>query len=1038
MDAERNVAAMEKGEGAARLEAMGYGSGGRAYDVLAALGDGALGRRLDAVNRAALASPSPDEALANLERLCGALPDRLVELFATDEEALRRVVRLCGASRLLTDTMAIEPEATERLFFGGSLERPKGLDEYRREFGGLLSRKGGDERPSRRELERLLRIYKRREFLRIGARDILGIATMSEVTAELSDLAGALIDGALSVCLDELAALYGRPLYRDDEGREREAAFTVIGLGKLGGRELNFFSDIDILYIYSSDRGGTTGVGGRPGTTLNEFFTRLAERLTAVLSAVTDEGICFRVDLDLRPEGRSGPIANSLRSAEIYYESWGQTWERSALIKARPVAGSGELGRQFLAMVSPFVFRRHLDFTAIEEIKSMKERIDLARLRRSPSVRDVKLGEGGIREIEFFCQALQLIYGGKDPELRAKGTLETIERLVGAGLLGRGEAGDLKEAYVFLRNLEHRIQIVEGRQTHALPVSAAGLSRTARLMGFDDIEAFESEYAAVTARVHKLYRGLFYRAEEEKGPEVPEPVAALFSPEITDEEAEALLRELGFRDPRGGVGKVRLLREGPAHGRIPPRARTLVAGLGPRILHLASASPDPDRALHHASLFLSAVGARTAFYSLLNENPAVTELLVRLFGTSVFLSQAIIEHPENIDTLLSPEISKPRKTRAELDEESAEAVTRAGDYEGRLDALRRFKNQEVLRIGINDITGELEGTEVSAQLTALAEVSLEQAIAIAAAELRPRFGEPSRKGFVIMGLGKLGSGELIYGSDLDLLFVYDDRGGCAETSGPRVITDHEYYVRLGQKIISVLTVPTREGEAFKVDTRLRPSGSAGPLVVSRSSLIAYQTERAEVWERQAMVRARAAAGDISFGEAVTAELFDAVYGRGLSETEASEMVRIRGRMEREIAGEGPGRYNIKTGPGGLVDIEFLVQALQLRHGGREPALRKANTLAAMEALKDNGRLDEEDFNLLVEAYRFLRLVETGLRIVHNRPEGYLVEGSAEVEALARRLGFKDAAPGLLSRYLDHRRRVRSLYKRVLSKLAGGK
>ncbi len=1030
----------EPSEASNALAGLGFTDGGKALKALSSLSSGPLKDLLEELVELSLGSASPCEALVNMERVLGAVDREVLKVFLSDRQNLKNLALLCGASPYLSNMLAQNPAWFEELFIGGALGRKKGLEEFAEELkertSGVADFDG---------MSRALRRYRNREYIRIGLRDLLRLDGLRGVTAELSDLACASLEAGLEFCKAELVGRYGRPLC-SDRGEEREAGFSVIGLGKLGGRELNFSSDIDVLYIYSTEKGETTGVEGKEHTRipLHVFFKKLAERLTRLISSVTEDGFVFRVDLDLRPEGRNGELVNSLRSAEVYYESWGQTWERSAMIKARPVAGCKELGKRFIKMIGPFVYRRYLDFTAIEEIKAMKERIDLERLRRRPDTIDVKLGAGGIREIEFFCQVLQLIYGGRNPALRERNTLRTIERLCEEGLLKEADAEVLEGGYVFLRNLEHRIQIIDGRQTHAVPAKPEELERLARMMGFTDREGrgaaewFWQAYRDLTGKVHGIYRTLFYSPSDviEKG--VPEDVALVLSREVPDEEACAMLKGLGFVHTTAALRCARLLRDGPAHLRLPSRARALRERLAPYLVAKAARTADPDMALANMERFTAAMGARTGLYALLAENPGLTEQLLRIFGASAFLANSLIEHPENLDILLDKEMSRPVKAREEQLSELREQLGGAADYEEKLEALRRYRNQEFLRIGINDILGSLPAEEVSSQLTSLAEAAIDVALDMALEALIHRYGRPGDERFFVVGMGKLGGREMIYGSDLDIFFIYSERGEKQETTGPRVISNHEFYVRLAQRIISILSLRTKGGIVFTVDTRLRPSGTSGPLVVSKTSFLRYHRERATVWERQAALKARVVAGRRAFGEEVLEELSGIIHSRPLAAEEVEELLRIRKRMEDEIAREGPQRIDIKTGKGGLVDIEFLVQALQLRFGGSRPALRTPHTLTALNRLLELGIISEDDHAFLVETYRFYRLLETRLRIMHDTAACVLRPGDEALRGVARRAGYGGERPeeGLLTDYMARSKRTREIYLKIMEGLKG--
>ncbi len=1012
------------------LAELGFPDGRRACRVFKTLLRTPLKERLDHVMDLCLDSPHPDSAVVNLERVVTALSDEMLTRWLTEGEHLERLVLLCGASPYLVGLLLKDAREYIKTLSDAELGKTKTKEVFLAELTPLTE--GIQDEAT---LSRVLRRYRNREYIRIGIRELTEKASVEDILGELSGLADATLEVATGFVLSELEALYGTPLYEAEDGSLKRAEFSVIGLGKLGGGELNFLSDIDIIYIYSSDRGSTKGVEGRKNTsiTLHEFFSKVAERVTRLVSAITEDGFVFRVDLNLRPEGRSGDIVNSLRSAEIYYESWGQTWERAALIKARPVAGSHSLGERFVQMTQPFVYRRYLDFTAIEEIKHLKARIDIELLRKKADRVDVKLGRGGIREIEFFCQALQLIYGGRYRTLRTRSTLEAIERLVEKGLLSEQDGMLLRESYIFLRRLEHRLQIVHGTQTQSLPRTSEELTRVARMMGFKDRDELWQQYHFITGSVHDIYNTLFYGSEEELKRDIPEDVLLLLSRDITDEEMQRILKGLGFEDPETPK-RVKLLREGSPFLRLPERARLLREKILPYIIMRASEATNPDMAILNMERFISSVGARTTLYSLLSENPSLMRELIKIFGSSAFLSNTLIAQPESLDILLSEEMAIPYKEKELMRRELTSMLSETEDYEEWLEILRRYKKQETFRLGIQHLAGTLSAEGLSEELTLLAELSLEVALEIAIRTLSPRYGLPQDRRFAIIGLGKLGGRELIYGSDLDIIFVYGDEGG--QTDGAKPITDHEFYVKCAQKIISILSVRTREGIVFSIDTRLRPTGSSGPLVVSKGSFLRYHREKAQVWERQAAIRARFVAGTTEFGETVVKELKEIVFSGPLKKEDIDELLRIRQRMEEELARETPERFDIKTGRGGLVDIEFLVQILQLHHGWKLEALRKENTLSALKELKDSEILSQQEYQLLLSAYSLYRQIELTLRVVHDTPVCVINRGSAILRALVRRLGYTSEEE-LIEYYIEKREGVRRLYMEKLKSIKEG-
>ena len=1041
----KKILDIQKNDAALHLKKLGFSDGSNALQNLLLLRETPLKAHLEEFVNLLLTAPSPDNALNNIERIGAQLSPEIINSFIKNKEKLQHLIFICGSSNLLANTIINNPIYIEQLLLEGGLERKKDLSVFLKELLAWVH-----DLHDFSSIAKALRLFKQREYLRIGARDILGLASMQETTEELSGLASASLEIAYWFCLAQLKAEYGTPLYIDLDGSEKESEFVIIGMGKLGGRELNFSSDIDIIYIYSSDKGETTGIvkspsppfmkGGREGISgkihLHTFYVKLSEMITKLIGSITEDGVVFRVDLNLRPEGKNGDLANSLRSAEIYYESWGQTWERAAMIKARPVAGSMELGEDFLKMIEPFVYRRYLDFTAIEEIRGMKEKIDLSLLRAAPDAVDVKLGIGGIREIEFFIQTIQLINGGKDKAIREKNTLRSIELLKQRGYIPEQDASVLTHAYIFLRNLEHRIQIVEGRQTQVIPAKAAETERLAKMLEFFDTsemkaaDRFWDEYKNQTENVHEIYDNLFYKHSKEIEEGVSEDAMIILSDDLDKEEIITRLSKTGFQEPTPAYENLKHLKEGPTFVRFPVRARTILKRITPFLFTLIINSPAPDMALKNLERFISSIGGITAFYSLLAENKKVMELLIKLFSTSEFLSAALIEHPENLDNLLSPELNIPRKNKDELFEKLSTLIAATEDYEAQLDIIRRFRNSEIFRIGINDIFGELEPADISEQITYTADICLIKAYEIGIQELEKRFGLPGNNSrFAVIGLGKFGGNELIYSSDLDIIFVYSVSG---ETSGPKVISNHEFFAKLGQRIITTLSVVTKEGVAFKVDTRLRPSGSSGPLCTSEDAFIRYHKETAQIWEKQAMLKARFIAGNPEFGSRILHEIQEHIYAKPPVNDDLKELYRIRQRMEIEIAKEGGGRYNIKVGKGGLVDIEFAVQILQLKFGKETPSIRESNTINAIEVLKRAGIISEADYTALKEAYKFYRFLENRLRIVQNRTEGDIVKDTPELLALAKRIGYKDGADKkLLQDYLNQTNIVRDIYKRII-------
>jgi len=978
-----------------------------------------------AVRDAAEAAPDADLFFLNLSKLCDSINPREVCAAFAPPGNRKTLGGLLGASESIPERIAARPELFSRLFLDGGFRIRIPAERLVSETVAEADR--CDSEDAVRAALRRIRI---REFTAIASRDLSGDASLSEVTEDLSNLAAAALEGAIRFARRQLDGRHGVPRIEEGERSGQACRFVVLGMGKLGGRELNVSSDIDLIYLYETDRGKTDGGAEGVPITPHQYFVRLCEMITRIVSETTADGLIFRVDLRLRPDGSKGALANSLHAAEIYYESWGQTWERGAMIKARPVAGNADLGKEFLGVISPFVYRKSLDFTAIEEIQELKDRIDQSAARSREKGVDVKLGPGGIREIEFFVQAHQLIYGGKDPSLRLRGTEETLAALSMAGMVSAPERETLVAAYRFLRSLEHRIQYHQERQTHLLPGREEDRRRLAKAMGMSGTAELLDALGRHTGAVRSVYERLFRPEKERAASEVSAEIEALFDRELEGEELAGRLKKLGFSDPETAAGHLAVLREGPPFTRLPVRARRYLEKIAPLFLQRVTEAPDRDMALAHVERFLSAMGARTMFYALLFENRKVIDVLVRLFGRSRYLSGYLLRHPEMLDTFLRKDLSPMVRSKSEMRKELGEALGACSDFEEEMDELRRFRNVETLRIGLHDLAGNLSPEEGMFQLSALAEVLLAYALVLARRETSNRFGMPMTAGeggavearFCVMGMGKLGGEELTYHSDLDIIFLYRGSGETVPLPGDapqrfRKLTNHEYFAKVAQRLISILSTVTREGYVYKLDTRLRPSGNAGPLVSSREAFARYHEESAQLWERQALLKCRFLAGDRDFGKRMEQEIARFIFGRPLPSSAPEEIHRLRTRLEREVGQERSDRLDLKVGRGGIVDVEFAVQYLQLRHGPDHPSVRARATLKALYELHRAAILPEEEYRTLDEGYRFLRSLEVGLRLSQD----------ASIEQ------FDPAVfdPETRKRYREVTERIREIYLRIL-------
>ncbi len=918
---------------------------------------------------------------------------------------------------------AIDAHPEDLLAVARGIRQARDLRAYRR----LASIAVGDLSDGNRVRKGLRRLAAR-EKLRIAARELAAHPDHDvDVTArELSDLADVCCEIALAEALSWAEARFGTPLIASGE----PCGFVVIGMGKLGGRELNAGSDVDLVLFYDTDDGFVRPpVAGTPVHSLHEHFTRVAQRFIATLDESTDEGIVWRVDLRLRPEGTTGPLVNALAAAERYYETWGRPWERAALVRARAVAGDIAFGTRLLDAFSPFVWRKAVDPKVIGDMAAM-----LARARAEAGLRakdDLKIGPGGIREVEFFAQGLQLVWGGREPRVRTPNTIEALHRLRAFGFVTEREARELSDAYLFLRRLEHRVQFATGQQTHTPPTDPSMLDRIARSLGYDGAAPLRREIETVRARVSARFASIA-TTDAREDPSLELLWAAL---DAQDEPAVAEAAAARF----GALAAADLPRHLLALARLPDRplgarTRDQDKGFGARLIDALADAADPEQAARLLAAFFARLATPGVYVRALADDPRLVRALCSLLGASVFLGEAIVGHPDLVDRVLfSRAAVTPALARAQVDHEVAElSPDAASDVDEFVGAIRRAKRRATFEIGLADLAGELGPFDVAQALTAVADAAVAQVVAFAMREPAAIKGRKQgvvadTEGFALIALGSFGGREMGYGSDLDVFFVYES----ADEASP------ERFARIAQRILRLMETPHPEGAGYDLDTRLRPSGNQGMLVVSLDGFARYQQERAENWERQALVKARACAGDAQLGARVIAEARRAAYEQGAPDP--ARVQHLRGRMERELGHErldrSPARYDLKVGRGGLADVEFATQWLQMRYG-RDPRVRTTETEVALSALETCGYLDGPASEVLREGWRFLRRLEQRLRISHGTSVSLLEEGAPGLVTLARRMGMRDgprvtADQALLERYTHVTREVRAVYARVL-------
>jgi [glutamine synthetase] adenylyltransferase / [glutamine synthetase]-adenylyl-L-tyrosine phosphorylase len=950
--------------------------------------------RLAAAATTAVAYRAPDERLA------------LATLLKLVEESPAQL-KAALADETLADDLALCVGGSEIVAQGLGAMGPHWLDFFRAARGADAESIVGAIRfaagpvADRQEAARRLGEFKQRLFLQIAIADLIGRLDVTATMCAMSRLADECIAAALACARLIVGPKAPAP-----------ATFCVLGMGKLGAQELNLSSDIDLIYVFDGPEADA------------EPVARLGETLTELLSAK-----CFRVDVRLRPGGRNAPLVTPFEGALSFYQSFGETWERAALLRARPVAGAFEVGQRLLAELGHFIYRRYLDFDTLRQLRAMKSQIE--RELRAPDLidRNIKLGYGGIRELEFVVQALILVYGGRDPRLRKPQTLAALERLGALGYLNPDRARELAAAYLFLRDVEHKLQVVAALQTHVLPADDASRRALASRMGRGKDAAAQTRFEAALknhrALVAAQFREMLGTAEDRGGRAASEAAERAWRAALDPQQSAPMLQELGFARPEESAGHLMLLARGaePALAGAAPRRRELLERLGPPLLDEIRELADPDLALMNLASFIAAVGARSSFLELLEQHPTTRRVVLSLFASSAYLSTIFIRHPDMIDTLVRSDLARPRRSPAELDAELRALIVASPDLESRLDTVRAFRHQEFLRIAIADLAGDLDADAVQTELGLLAEAVLRRALELARDEVVARIPIPPTLELVAVAMGRLGAAEMSYNSDLDLIFVYHDRGEVAEDG-------REAASRIVQKLIAVLEARTREGYAYKIDLRLRPSGNAGPLVASLDGFRDYhRTSSSAVWERQALVRARVIAGEGELGAEVEAARREFVFGRGLSSAEVGEIAAMRLRIERELGADGRGRLNIKQGRGGLVDVEFLTQMLALRYGHAHPELTGRATVALVRGIGQCGLLEDGAAGQLEADYRFLSRLENRLRIETDQAAWAISTEPESLGPLARRMGYRDAngAARLLAEVEACRTRIRTTF-----------
>lgn len=801
-----------------------------------------------------------------------------------------------------------------------------------------------------------LRQARRRVALTVAVADIMGSLPLEGVTRALSDFADAAVNGAARHLLQRGINAGDLAPAHTDNPLER-SGLVILGMGKLGARELNYSSDIDLILLYDPDIARYTGK-----RTIQDFFVRLARDLLRILQERTDAGYVFRTDLRLRPDPASTPLALSVLAAETYYEGMGQNWERAAMIKARAIAGDLQAGETFLKRLRPFVWRKHLDFAAIQDIHSIKRQIHAVKGHRNIAVagHNIKLGRGGIREIEFFAQTQQLIWGGRNPELRQSSTCAAIEALVAAGRVRSETAAEMIEAYRFLRVIEHRLQMIEDRQTQTLPTAPAELEAFALFAGFDSAAAFSETLLRHLGNVEDHYAELF-----EEAPSLGGPGNLVFTGTDNDPETVKTLGRMGFSDGASVSTVIRGWHHGRYRAMRSTRARELLTEIMPRLLDVLCKTANPDLAFARFDEFLGRLPAGVQLFSMLYANPALLDLLAEIMGSAPRLAEHLSRNAGLLDAVLVKGFFDAMPDRDHLRADLRLQLKQANDYQDVLEIVRRWTKDRQFQVGVRILRGMMGADDAGGPLADIADCAIAELQPHVEVEFARVHGRLPGDGLVTVGLGKLGSRELSFTSDLDLIFIYDVPEGSDTdeglhdllSDGRKPLAPMHYYARLAQRMINAITAQTGEGLLYEVDMRLRPSGNQGPIASTLGGFLRYQTESAWTWEHMALTRARAVAGSPAVMERIERSIRAVVCQPRDPQKVAEDVADMRARIAQQFPGDR--LWDLKYCPGGLIDIEFLAQYLQLRHGAAHAELAVPGTLETLERATAAGVIPRE-------------------------------------------------------------------------------
>ena len=937
-------------------------------------------------------------------------------IIEANKDFFEELLQVWGFSDFISQICLRDPDLLMDLFQGKYLLEAYPRDFYREKLKSILTDfdhgtptalSNADLTSQIPILQRLLRNFRQREMVRIAWRDLSGRATLEETMTDLSAFADACIDCSLTVLYNLHCRVDGVP--RTKNGSRQN--LTVFGLGKLGGKELNFSSDVDLIFAYPE--AGETDHPEKPRSN-DTFFVLLARNLIKTLSEITPDGQVFRVDMRLRPDGDNGPLVMSFENTEEYYQLHGREWERYAWIKARAVAGDMTAAENLLKRLKPFIYRRYLDYGAFDSLRAMKQKISME-VKRKGLADNIKLGPGGIREIEFFGQVFQLIRGGIIPGLQDQRILHILDTLVCEKYIEPKTRDELQASYRFLRNTEHRLQEFSDRQTHDLPNTPKTRLRLALAMGFEDWAPFSSRLKQHTDTAQRHFSNLLAAQDPEPkmncDNENNQELACLWTSASVDEQAFHELSNAGFEAPDTIIKLLDQFKNSPGTRSLSREGRAKIDRLMPRILKAASHSPQPDLVLKRIIDLIESIQRRTNYVSLLLENPGALKHLIRLANASPWIITFLSRHPVLLDELIDPRTLYAPPEKDVLKENLNRRLNKleSDDLEYQIETLCIFRQVNELRVAAADITDVLPLMRVSDHLSDIAETILEKVVSLSWQHLVAKHGEPStslngdpcEKGFAVIAYGKLGGLELGYGSDLDMVFIH--AGDKGQTRGDRPIENSQFYARLGQRVLHLLTSHTAAGRIYEIDMRLRPSGSSGMLVSHFTSFQTYQSQDAWTWEHQALLRARVIIGDKHLADWFN-QVREEILTRKRHKTELQkEVITMREKMRSSLTQKDSDSFDLKQDRGGMVDIEFLVQFLVLLNAHRfKELVTYPDNVRQIQALSETGIIDEKVAHLLRRIYLVYRATVHRLNLAekpHTVPEGTFQDLRQHVEKI---------------------------------------